>query len=275
MTDRTTTIRVMTFNIRGSCHTVDGANAWAGRAALNVAVIKRHAPDLIGFQELQRGNLETYRACLAGYDHRLGPPAKDGEPHDFNAIFWQPTRLAPLDAGGFWLSRTPDRPSGDWGAACIRVANWVRLRAAAGDAEFLHLNTHLDHISEPARLAGCRLILRQFAELGADALPVVVTGDFNCLPGSPAYRLFRAAGFTDVFLAAGNEDGEGTDTFHKFLGEGYPAINYDDRPTRIDWILTRDGAHRWQARSCAIVRDAAPPLYPSDHYPVLAELALG
>src|ERR671914_442322 len=42
-------LRVMTFNIRGAVHR-DGENAWPHRAALNVATIARHAPDLIGFQ---------------------------------------------------------------------------------------------------------------------------------------------------------------------------------------------------------------------------------
>lgn len=268
------TIRVMTFNIRGSFHTTDGVNAWEGRAALNVATIKRHAPDLLGFQELQGGNLQTYREQLPEYEYRLGPRAENAEPHGFNAIFWNPARLALLDAGGFWLSRTPERHSGDWETRCIRVANWVRLRPAGGGADFLHLNTHLDHISESARVEGAKLILRQLARLGAEAPPAIVTGDFNCLPGSLAYRLFQDAGFADTFLAAGNEDAAGTDTCHKFLGEGYPAANYDDRPTRIDWILTRDGMQRFQTRSCTIVRDGAPPLYPSDHYPVLAELTL-
>ncbi len=43
---------VMSFNIRGTFHRGDGINAWEQRAALNVAMIERYAPGLIGFQEL-------------------------------------------------------------------------------------------------------------------------------------------------------------------------------------------------------------------------------
>ncbi len=57
-------IRVMSFNIRGSFDTWDNVNAWDKRAALNVETIKCHAPDVIGFQELQSGNLKTYRQQL-------------------------------------------------------------------------------------------------------------------------------------------------------------------------------------------------------------------
>ena len=49
-------LRVMSFNIRGSRFS-DGDNIWPNRAPLNVETIRAHAPDLIGFQELDLGNL--------------------------------------------------------------------------------------------------------------------------------------------------------------------------------------------------------------------------
>ncbi|HLY31927.1 MAG TPA: hypothetical protein VKQ36_12930 [Ktedonobacterales bacterium] len=53
-------LRVMTFNIANAINTEDdGVNAWALRADLNIATIKRYAPDLIGFQQVDQGNLET------------------------------------------------------------------------------------------------------------------------------------------------------------------------------------------------------------------------
>src|SRR5919202_2091973 len=187
-------LRVMTFNIRGAYHR-DGEKAWPHRAALNVATIERHAPDLIGFQELQRGNEEIYEARLRGYHHELGPRAEFGEPHNYNAIYWRPERLEPVAAGGFWLSETPDQYSASWDTACLRAANWVRFRCREDGAEFLHLNTHLDHVSEPARVEGSKLVLRQLDELAGDRLPVILTADFNCNPESNAYRLYRDGGF--------------------------------------------------------------------------------
>ena len=268
-------LRVMTFNIRGAFHR-DGANAWSERAALNVATIERHAPDLSGFQELQSGNLAVYRDQLAEYQYALGPKAEFGEPHNYNAIFWRPERLEAVASGGFWLSETPERYSASWDTRCLRAANWVRFRCRDGGADFLHLNTHLDHVSELARVEGSKLLLRQLDQLAAGDLPVILTADFNCNPTSAAYRLYREGGFVDAYLAAGDGDGPGSNTFHGFAGRQHdPRVALNDG--RIDWVLvrdSRDGARRFQVRSCAIVRDAAPPLYPSDHYPVLAELRL-
>jgi hypothetical protein len=40
----------------------------------------------------------------------------------------------------------------------------------------------------------------------------------------------------------------------------------------VDWIMLRAGQHPIQTTSCTIVHDAEPPVYASDHYPVVAEL---
>ena len=50
----------MSFNVRGSFRDRDTPNAWDARAALNVETIVRSSPTVIGFQELQSGNLQTY-----------------------------------------------------------------------------------------------------------------------------------------------------------------------------------------------------------------------
>lgn len=282
------TLRVMTFNSAGALGTEGaGVNAWAHRAALNVRTILRHAPDLIGFQELDQGNLATYREQLPGYAHLLGPHAENQEPYGYNAIFWDPSRLERLDDGGFWLSRTPDRWSVDWGTACVRVATWARFRVLESGAGVPHLNTHLDHISESARVEGSGLILRRLDELGAGTVPVILTGDFNCNPWSPGYRLavettftdqcyhrFRARGFADTFLTAGNEDSLAAYTHHGFLGERYTWAHFH-LAGRIDWILTLDGTQHIRTKACLIARDQAHPRYPSDHYPVVAEVLLG
>lgn len=255
----------MTFNVRGSHHP-DGENAWERRAALNVSVIERYGPDLIGFQELQDGNLRTYDARLPGYERALGPRYENRRPHARNAIYWNPRRLKLLDAGGFWLSETPEEFSRSWDAAHVRSANWARFRLLPDGPELLHLNTHLDHKSGAARARGAKLIVQRLA----GGAPVVLTGDFNCEPGSITYQTFTEAGFVDVHLAAGNPP---ANTFHRFRGEHFQK---KDREGRIDWILTRDdsGGSRWKAHSCAIIRDAEPPVYPSDHYPVAASLSL-
>ena len=264
-------LRVMTFNVRGSYHR-DGENAWPRRAALNVRTIARQGPDLIGFQEFQDGNARVYDRELPGYEYVLGHRYENRAPHAYNAIYRDPTRLEVLDAGGFWLSETPERFSRSWGTAQIRSANWKRLRPASGGPEFLCVNTHLDHISARARAEGSALILDWLDGPEAGGAPVLLVGDFNCEPGSEPRDVFSRGGFVDAHLVAGHEPAK---TFHAFRGEGFRGRD-PSKEYRIDWILLRDGSRgeHWSVRDYSIVRDAEPPLYPSDHYAVVTDLAL-
>lgn len=265
------TLRVMTFNVRGA-RFEDAANAWPNRAALNVATIREQRPDLIGFQEVQPGNLLAYLDQLGDYALLPGPAVSDPNPngHEYNTIAWRRQRFEPLETGAFYLSRTPDRWSGDWDTSNVRAANWVKLRCADTGHAVLHLNTHLDHRSELARHEGSKLILRKLDEINRDGLPAIITGDFNC-PATrcAAYEHFMQAGFADAYIAAGQPDGIDVNTYHGFGGWNIPEIG-----GRIDWILAKAGDHSIAVEGCTIIRDAAPPLYPSDHYPVLAILRI-
>lgn len=267
-------VRMMTFNIRGAFHPEDGVNAWEHRAPLNVKTIKHYIPAVIGFQELQSGNLATYQEQLPEYHYVLGPEAGNEEPHDYNAIFWNSSLFELIDSGGFWLSKTPDKYSTDWSEG-IRAATWVRFRCMNTNKQFLHINTHLDHISELARVEGSKVILQKIAQLQADDMPVFITGDFNCNPGSTAYSLFIEAGFGDTYLAAGNKDDGNSNTQHAYGGTKPSTAGQYSAFRRFDWILVGDSLHNVQIQSCIIVRDQEPPVYPSDHYPVLAEIIIG
>ncbi len=272
-------IRVMSFNVRGSFHDAREKNAWRNRADLNVATIERYAPDVIGLQEAQRGNLGAYRKRLPRYAHIRGPRYGNTVPHDFNTILFDPERLEPQDSGGFWLSETPEDHSRSWQTRVARSATWALFRVLGTDLSFLHLNTHLDHVSALARREGSKLIVRRVAEVSASTgldPPVIVTGDFNSRPGNRTYRTFAESGFVDTYLAAGNEDDDGANTFHAFRGMSYRDAHPERGPRRIDWILLKDPQNRLRIRSHWIVHDAdeSSGLYPSDHYPILADFSI-
>jgi endonuclease/exonuclease/phosphatase family metal-dependent hydrolase len=261
-------LRVMTFNIRGFYHPDDGANQWEHREALNIATIRRTAPHLIGMQEVQTGNLKAYDRELSEYHWLAWPEYGNNKPFEWPAIYWDPRRLRPLDSGGFWLSESPECYSRSWETDCIRSAQWIRFRDLASGVEFVHVNTHLDHRSVRARVEGSRLIIERLRAEHA-RLPMIATGDFNDVPGSVVYRTWGAAEFVDAHVAAGCSD-EPAESYTNHGWRGWPFAREDDTPQRIDWIMVR-GA---EVRSCAIVRDGGPVLWPSDHFPVVAEIAL-
>jgi endonuclease/exonuclease/phosphatase family metal-dependent hydrolase len=88
-------------------------------------------------------------------------------------------------------------------------------------------------------------------------LPIVLTGDFNTAPSSPAHALLTGL-LQDAWLDATSHSGPEA-TFHDFTGT-------PDR--RIDWILYR-GLHADTVRTVTTQQNGH---YPSDHFPVVAEL---
>ena len=232
----------MSFNLRGSFRDLGTKDAWSNRASLNAATIGRHAPDVVGLQECQRGNLAAYRRHLPQYEILKGPRYGNVPPHDFNAILYKPQSLRLAERGGFWLSETPEKHSRSWETRVARSANWALFHMAESDFPLLHLNTHLDHKSGLARREGSALIVKKVDDLlerFGDGVPAVLTGDFNCRPGTPTYRIFTGGGFTDTFLAAGNADGQTANTFHAFEGEAFRARHPERGPRRIDWSSSK------------------------------------
>ena len=268
-------LRVMTFNVRGFSSPVDGRHRWPRRAASNVATVRAQAPDVLGVQELQAAALATYRDQLPDHGLVLGLPAGTARRPEYNAILYDRDRLDVVDAGGFWLSETPDVPSAAWGSRNVRAASWVTFAVRGTDVAFRHVNTHLDHWSGLARERGVDLILRRVPE----DLPTVMTGDFNCPPGTPPHRTFLARGYEDTYPSHRAEEA----TFHGFGGARASLIRRlhrmrnGHRPLRLDWIVVRDGPRRWWVEDSRIVRDRDPATGapPSDHDPVVAELRLG
>jgi endonuclease/exonuclease/phosphatase family metal-dependent hydrolase len=270
-------IRVMSFNVRGSFRDARRKNAWRNRVELNVATIERYVPDVIGLQEAQRGNLSAYRKRLPRYAQIRGPRYGNAIPHDFNTILFDPERLEPLDSGGFWLSETPEKHSRSWETRVARSATWALFEAPGTNLTLLHLNTHLDHISALARQEGSKLLVRKVAEISGRTdvdPPAIVTGDFNSRPGNRVHNTFTESGFVDSYLAAGNE--EGANTFHAFKGALYHDAHPARGPRRIDWILLKDPEGRLRIDSHKIIHDADEDsgLYPSDHYPIMADFGI-
>jgi endonuclease/exonuclease/phosphatase family metal-dependent hydrolase len=79
-------------------------------------------------------------------------------------------------------------------------------------------------------------------------------------------------GFVDTDRAAGHGDSVEATTFHALKGRDYRALEWGNELFwRVDWILARGDV---RTTASTMVRDAEPPLYTSDHYPVVAEMRM-
>ena len=249
-------MRIMSFNLLCGGQ---GKKDWYFRSPLVVRTIYRCDPDTFGVQEAHFGWMKALCACLPEYDY-VGVGRNDGkEDGEFSAVFYKKEKYELLDSGSFWLSETPERPGKGWDAACIRICSWAKLKEKVSGKEFVHLNTHLDHIGKTAMQKGAELVARSGAEI-ALGHPAFFTGDFNVTPDSAPYRAVLSEGFTDCRSMAKITD-TGI-TFHNF---NYPAYE----GCVIDYVFAKGNV---SVEEFAVIRDAVDGDLPSDHFPVYADV---
>ncbi|WP_010543158.1 endonuclease/exonuclease/phosphatase family protein [Sphingomonas elodea] len=251
-------LTVMSLNIRYPSPD-DGANLWEKRRALTIATIRAADPDLIGTQELFQRQGDDIVKALPRY-RWFGIDRRGGHADEHMGVFYRHDRLKLIEQGQFWLSDTPEVPGSiSWGHPFPRMVTWATFETKDG-RRFRFYNTHFPYRDEDddARTRGARLLADRIAA-GPAALPVIVTGDFNTTDDKPAHAVLTKT-LSDAWLARPDHRGPGF-TFHGFTGKG---------DSRIDWILTRGV----KVERIATVDTHQGPVYPSDHYPVVARVQL-
>jgi len=249
-------LKVMSFNVRLVIAS-DGANAWDKRRDLAVRTVADAAPDVIGTQELFKEQGDYLVAKLPHYAW-IGIGRRGGDSDEHMGLFYRRDRLRILRSGNFWFSDTPEVPGSiSWGNLYPRMVTWAEFRARGGQRFFV-FNTHFPYRAEDeaVRRRCAEFLIAKIGEIAGNAR-VIVTGDFNTTPDSEAHAILTRE-FADAWSATKRRSGP-DETFHNFTGNA-------DR--RIDWILSRG----FTARSVRTVTDHDGGRYPSDHFPVLAEL---
>jgi endonuclease/exonuclease/phosphatase family metal-dependent hydrolase len=282
-------LRIMTFNIRYD-NPRDGLDIWNNRKDKVASMVRLYRADIVGMQEAQRNQIDDLAERLPKYKW-FGVGRQDGkDAGEFTPIFYRDDRLELLEQKTFWLSPTPDQEgSRGWDAALPRIATWAKFRARDGSdnekAEFYIINTHFDHMGVVARLESAKLLRAKAAEI-AGAAPVLLIGDFNCLPGSPPYLWLIGkeppAPATDAATpqpakeSPATKDALADAMLHARLPHHGPTTTWNGFealvPARkIDHIFFRGPV---VIEHHAILADHWDGRFPSDHLPVMVEVTI-
>lgn len=250
-------LRVMSCNVRCIAPTDLGKKSWFYRADLVVQGIQNEQPGVIGFQEVTKWQYDYLCDTLGVFDsvitYRDDAFNSEGCP-----IFYRSDIYTLIDKGSFWLSETPEVMSKDWGSACYRICSYAILRDNATETEFVVFNTHLDHISDQARINGIQVVLDKIKEFGD--LPAVLMGDLNAEEDSETYK-----SATENFLDAKYQT-ENTMTSATYQKWGKELDN-----DCIDYVMISKTG--FKVNSYKVVTDTYNGVYSSDHFPLVASLS--
>jgi endonuclease/exonuclease/phosphatase family metal-dependent hydrolase len=270
-------MRVMTFNIlHGTARKPPGG--WSVRRKLVADVIGRWDPDVAGLQEAMAHQLLDLAGDLPEYGILEGPvsgrnrlrslASRNTDHGEHCAILYRKDRFRVCASGAFWLSERPEEPGsllrGTWQP---RVVHWARLEEMRGHGTVTIYNAHMDYLPWAPRRSG--RILRERLERDWDGTPQFLIGDLNAPTQSVAIRGLlqnglrdpRTPPLRDAWAEAARREGP-AETLHRGTGRG-------SWPGRIDHILFRA---RMLVESLCTVTHCAGGLYPSDHFPVVAQM---
>ena len=284
-----TTIRVMSFNVLCSFCVFPEYDTWTERVPHLQSVIAEHNVDLLGLQELMfvwddKDEVALMIAGLPGFAalYYQSPEGEGALPAYADAtIYYRKSRFELVKNGYFWLSPTPDVAFSSGFAAkgsLPRIVAWAALRDLhRGGREVLFLSTHFDNNS-PSQEKSAPLFVQRIAQLRVSSAgapnalrDLVGVGDFNATPSSAAYKSLVGQHSTSAqlvdsqSLAASIERiGAPADQTAWQVADGIDHIFVTaDAKGALPDVL------RW---AVDLRRFGAKNRFPSDHWPVLAEL---
>jgi len=274
-TNKTTsgkTLKMMTYNLKFA--SPDYKPSWEERREMQVELIRKYNPDIIGTQEGLKEQIDWLADHLPEYVV-VGEGRKGGDDDEHMAIFFKRDKFRLREMQSFQLSETPEI-IGSGPEVNPRMVTWLRLaainRQADGEKsphpqdyrghwentqEFYIFNTHYfnGRIDTLARMNASKLIMKKVSELNrfgswTAERPVFLMGDFNCRPGSAPYKVL-----------VGEKNFTETDLFK----------NAFEDPSKIDWILYKGAVKVLKYED---VDFNVNGVYPSDHKPIYVEFEL-
>ncbi|HVO66602.1 MAG TPA: endonuclease/exonuclease/phosphatase family protein [Syntrophales bacterium] len=268
-------LNVMSFNIRrGTAQ--DGKNHWIFRRKLVHEILIHYRPDVLGLQEALDFQNSEIRTMLPGYK-KVGIGNLGGTKGLHNTIFYDASRFVLSEEGTFWFSGTPDIPgSKGWGNMMPRTCSWARLIEKNSQQAFYFYNTHLDHISRRSRKKSV-ISLMQHIHSRPFPDPFILMGDFNARERSTPIQYLKGKASLKIKakLEVSNPiplmdtfrvrypNKRNTATFHGFRRYLFRF--------KLDYIFVPSYV---RVRDAKIIQLRWKRCYPSDHFPLLADIDL-
>jgi endonuclease/exonuclease/phosphatase family metal-dependent hydrolase len=252
-----------TFNVRLETPR-DTGNLWTDRKVYVANLVRFHGFDVFGTQEGFKNQLDDIQQQLPEYA-RYGIGRDDGQAKgEHSAIFYKKDRFDLLKSGDFWLSETPEKPGFGWDARINRICSWIQLKEKKTGKTFYCFNVHYDHQAMIARRESSKLLLAKIKLIAGEA-PVLLTGDFNGNHTTEWYQLIANSQILRDTYKEVKYPYVNNGTFQNF-GRNYTTGDIIDHI----FVTRHFSVKRW-----GVLTDSYNGKFPSDHFPVLAEIQLG
>jgi endonuclease/exonuclease/phosphatase family metal-dependent hydrolase len=238
---------------------------WDRRKTALDAAFKALAPDVAAFQEMESfadgsaGDVNLALDWLLAQNPDFAAAAV-GDPADFPStqpILYRRDRLELRDQGWFFFSETPEVIySRIFNGSYPAFASWAVLRDRESGRDVSVINVHFDYSSWENRRRSAELVAAEARARLSAGERVVLLGDMNARLGSPTHAILEGAGL-------------------RFLPVQGATVHFDRGLNlfgAIDHVAFGPGVAAKGAPM--VLRQSFAGIWPSDHYPVAADLVL-
>ena len=254
-------MKIVSFNIRCAWTETDrrAPNSFINRVGLICDKLRSERPEIVAFQEVTPSIFAALKGSLSDtYDFYVFFRSENFDKEGV-AIATLKDSIVCHSVDSFWLSPTPRVPGSRFPeqSHCPRVATVGVYRELSTGRLVRVCNTHLDHVSDEARVLGIELLLGRLAAMNEEyPLPTVLLGDLNAAPDSATIAVIEASPLALTELTA-----KISVTFHDY---GVEARKIDYVFTTPDLAASVSAVGAWD--------DCINGVYLSDHYPIFVEV---
>lgn len=257
-------MKIMTFNLR--CDFIlDFNNRWDVRKDIAVDLIKNYKCDCIGVQEVTKKMHDYLYDRLENYNIVGMPRSKKVSDERNDILISKQYEIEEYKT--FWLSDTPEKiGSSKWYSLYPRICTTAVINLEKGKKARV-CNSHLDCFLPQAREYGLKKLIEVIKkEQEKEEMPLIIMGDFNATPNSKLIQNFRNGVYTDKKMVAVQD-------FNASIYRERTRGNFKGRKRglHIDYIFVSE---EFEILHAEIIKYNQNGRYPSDHYPVFAEIKL-
>lgn len=257
-------MRVMTFNLR--CDTpLDFCNRWNNRKSMVYHILNDYNCDIIGIQEVTYNMHMDLMENVNEY-HIVGVSRSKKASSERNNILISKVHSI-SEHKTFWLSETPDKVGSHvWYSYVPRICTTAVVQMVGKEKVRIY-NTHLDNLLQHTRRYGLKKLMEIVEQdQEKEKLPIILMGDFNDTPDSKLIQDFKAGEFSKIKLTPVQDVNEAL--YDEVTRDKFARTN---KGVHIDYIFVSEEISVVNAE---IVKYNVDNRYPSDHYPLTAELTI-
>lgn len=248
-------MKIMTFNLRYDNET-DGEHSWSFRQGSLLKMIQKHQADVIGTQETSDKIFAFLETHCPDYD-LAGDGREANRLGERCTVMIRKENYQILKTETVWLNGKFDLAGDlDPEEGFARICTMVLIQDKATHVKTRIFNCHLAYQSNTVIQRNGENLLNYIQRYQYTRIPFVLMGDFNSAIDHPIHEPLLSR-FKEAYLSLNQERPR---TFHAY-GDPKGIV-------AIDFIYTNTLTFH------NVMTDTSKfdGLYPSDHYPVIAEL---